>query len=83
MVSPCNIHSLAKHLHFKPCNYDTADEPGIFDHVIVNENLEKAYECLKTALAKVRSFSLGSIVSFIVYAPSFAGGPCPIFHRQC
>lgn len=44
--------SLAKRLAAARADMDSSKEPGLFDLVIINDNLDKAYAILKEALSE-------------------------------
>jgi len=45
--------------HLFPCHFLIAGkEPGVFDIVIINDDLEAAYEKLKSVLVEVKLFHL-------------------------
>lgn len=44
--------SLAKRLAAAQADMESSKEPGLFDLIIVNDNLDKAYRSLKEALSE-------------------------------
>lgn len=52
--------SLQKRLKAALSDMETSKEPGLFDQIIINDNLEEAYSSLKSALSEEIQRALGS-----------------------